>query len=129
MVIIAFESEHENFSDYLLEELTDTLVDHELMVIDRSNLEYLRRELKFQASGDVDEESALSIGKFLGAAMAITGRMIDVGDSYRFSIQALNVETATRDSSSRFDVYSDTALRNLIDTLSRNQTVKRALDY
>jgi hypothetical protein len=42
------------------------------------------RELNLRMSGDVSDESALSIGKFLGADMVITGQLTELGGPYRW---------------------------------------------
>jgi hypothetical protein len=80
-------------------------------------------------SGDVDDQSALSIGKFLGAQLVISGQFINLGDSYRFRIHAVNVETSVRDSSSQFALRNDQSLQNLIAALSKNKTATKALEY
>jgi hypothetical protein len=51
-------------------------------------------ELNFQVSGEVDDDSALSIGKFLGAQTIVSGAISEIADRYRMRIRALNVQTA-----------------------------------
>ena len=75
VAIVAWESPSAGLSDYIMEELTGALVDRDMEVADRQNLEYVYRELDLQMSGDVSDESARSIGKFLGADMVITGQL------------------------------------------------------
>lgn len=67
IAIVAFSSEHDSLSNYILDELTGAFVDRKLEVVDRRNLAYVYRELNFQMSGEVSDETAVSIGKFLGA--------------------------------------------------------------
>jgi len=114
VALIAFESPNDRISGHILEELAGALFDRGIEVADRQNLEYVMGELDFQMSGYVSDESALSIGKFLGAQMVITGQLRDVGDGYRFQVNAVNVEDATRGSVTRLDVRNDHVMQNLM---------------
>jgi hypothetical protein len=69
VVIAAFASEHGNLSEYIMDELTGALVDGDLEVADRRNLEFAYKELNFQMTGDVSDETAVSIGKFMARPM------------------------------------------------------------
>jgi tetratricopeptide (TPR) repeat protein len=93
------------------------LVNGGLEVAGRRNLEYVYRELNFQMSGDVSDETALSIGKFLAAEYVITGQIVKAGGRYRCRVSSVNVETAVQESSTRLDVRDDRALQNLITGL------------
>ncbi|MDR2178642.1 MAG: DUF1566 domain-containing protein, partial [Treponema sp.] len=60
-----------------------------------ANLDKVREEQGFQASGEVDDESAKSIGKLLGAGAIVTGSLTDLGDVYSLTLKAIDIETAT----------------------------------
>jgi TolB-like protein len=63
-------------------------------IVDRNSLDAIRVEQQFQASGDVSDESAHSIGNMLGANIVITGNISGTGTSRRVTLKALDVETA-----------------------------------
>jgi TolB-like protein len=63
-------------------------------VVTRKELDSIQAEHKFQMSGNVSDESAVSIGNLLGADMVITGKIIGSGNSQRLTLQALDVKTA-----------------------------------
>jgi TolB-like protein len=63
-------------------------------VIDRDSLETLLKEQNFQMSGAVDDTTAVSIGKFLGASIIITGVIHQRYGQIDFSLKILDVETA-----------------------------------
>jgi hypothetical protein len=90
-----------------MDELTGALVDGGLEVTDRRNLEFVYKELGFQMSGDVSDETAVSIGKFLGALYVITGQLVKAGNSRRYRLSGINVETAMQESSTRLSVRDD----------------------
>jgi hypothetical protein len=58
-------------------------------------LDKVREEQGFQLSGEVDDDSAKSIGKLLGAGAIVTGAFADLGDVYSLTLKAINIETAT----------------------------------
>jgi hypothetical protein len=61
VALVAFSSEYENLSEYIMDELTGALVNGNLEVADRRNLAYVFKELNFQMSGDVSDDTAVSI--------------------------------------------------------------------
>ncbi|MDR0557024.1 MAG: CsgG/HfaB family protein, partial [Treponema sp.] len=59
----------------------------------RKSLDRIFEERKFQMSGEVDDDSAISIGKFLGANIVVTGNVSGTGSLRRLRIKALDVLT------------------------------------
>jgi len=57
-------------------------------------LEEIRREQDFQLSGEVDDATALDIGRLLGAQTIVSGRVSSFGGYFRLTIHALEVQTA-----------------------------------
>ena len=95
IALLNFDSPSEQFSEYVLEELTSELVrGKKLNVVDRKELDLIRQEEEFQLSGGVSEESAQAIGKKLGAQLILSGSLTVIGNAYRIRIRVLNVETA-----------------------------------
>jgi hypothetical protein len=83
------------FSEQSVLRLESELVRNgKLVVVDRANLDKIRAEQGFQLSGEVDDDSAQSIGKLLGAGAIVTGSIADLGDVYSLSLKAITVETA-----------------------------------
>jgi len=121
VAIVAFETESNNLSNYIVEELTGALFDRGIEVADRQNLDYVYNELDLQMSGVVSDESAKSIGKFLGADMVITGQFTNIGNTYRYRTSAIHVEQASRASVSRVTVRNDQETRRIVNALA-NQT-------
>jgi TolB-like protein len=95
IVVLNFTSPSERFSNYVLEELTARLVNSgELVVVDRQNLDLIQREMDFQYSGEVSDESMQSIGQKLGAQSIVSGSLAEVGGEYRLRFRTISVETA-----------------------------------
>ncbi|MDR1898454.1 MAG: tetratricopeptide repeat protein [Treponema sp.] len=129
VAIVAFDAPALNTAAYVMDELTGALVNGALEVADRNNLAYVYRELNFQLSGDVSDETAQSVGKFLGAQYVVTGQLVDAGDTYRYRLNGIKVETAVHESSSRFSVRADRALKNLFAALEKGSAVTKTAAY
>ena len=94
-VILNVQSGSAALSDYIIDELIANAVnDNIFTVVDRTQLDLIREEQYFQLSGEVDDDQALSIGKFFGAQYIILGVVSDLGERYRMRIRALNVQTS-----------------------------------
>jgi hypothetical protein len=95
IVILNFQSSNTALSEYIIDSLTAHFINKgSVTVVDRRNLNILQQELHFQASGVVSDETALSIGKTLGAQSIIFGLFEPMGDVYRLHIRAIEVGTA-----------------------------------
>jgi hypothetical protein len=76
-------------------ELTLALVNaRRFTVVDRTDIDAVLREQHFQLSGNVDDDAAVSIGKFLGARIVITGSAAGEGARRHLVLKAIDVETA-----------------------------------
>jgi TolB-like protein len=95
VAMLNFTSTSIAFSEYVLDELGGALVNTKrVSVVDRRELDLIRQEEKFQLSGEVSDESMVSIGKKLGAQMIVSGSLRNMGEENRFTARILNVETA-----------------------------------
>jgi len=95
IAVLSVSSRDRNTATFVVEEIEFQLVDSkEFKVVDRATLDKIRTEQNFQLSGEVDDRSAVSIGKLLGANIVITGSVSGSGSSQRITIKALDVQTA-----------------------------------
>jgi TolB-like protein len=95
VVVLNFSSKHAELSTYVIEELTANLVNSgKLTVVDRQNLDTIQKEMQFQMSGEVSDESAQAIGKKLGAQTIISGSIDPLGTIFRLRVRAIEVHTA-----------------------------------
>jgi len=121
IAVLNFNSPSENFSAYVLEELSNHLVNRKkFVVVDRRELDVIRIEEKFQLSGDVSDESAQAIGKKLGAQLVVSGSLTKIGETYRFRTKVLNVESAAIEASSSSNIN---AKENKVVSLLANTQV------
>ena len=82
-------------TDYLINEMTLRFVNsRQFTVIERREIEHIIIEQDFQMSGYVDNEAFVSIGRFLGATVVVSGSIDGVDSRRRLVLRALDVLTA-----------------------------------
>ena len=97
VAIIGIYSESPALTDFMLDELTLQFVKlKKLTIADRANLEAIKKEMSFQLSGEVGDESIQQLGAKIGAETVIQGTLKQLGKSARYTltIRALDVTTA-----------------------------------
>ncbi|GBU22586.1 hypothetical protein R80B4_02496 [Fibrobacteres bacterium R8-0-B4] len=91
---ISASDQFKNLSALAAGKLELLLVSNGYTVVDRSELDRIRDEQKFQLSGAVDDSQIVSIGKFAGADVIITGAISESGGVKTLRLRAISVETA-----------------------------------
>jgi len=110
-----FNSPHDKFSGYVLDEVTANLVDsRKLTVVDRKEVDLIRGEFDFQLSGEVGDDSMQKAGRMLGAQSIISGSLTDMGGFYRIVIRVLNVQNASVEVQYRANIASDAIMAALL---------------
>jgi hypothetical protein len=105
----------ENLSNYVIDITVMHLVNTDrFAVIERSELSLLQKEQLYQTSGDVSDETAVSIGHQLGVQVIITGAITETGSNYSLRLKAIDVETAQIVGTRIFSVEPDHTLTALL---------------
>jgi PBP1b-binding outer membrane lipoprotein LpoB len=79
---------------FIMDELQFQLVESgKFKIVDRRSFDVIRAEQNFQMSGEVSDESAVSIGSLLGANIVITGAVSGSENARRLTVKALDVKT------------------------------------
>jgi TolB-like protein len=129
IAVVSFASESAQISGYLMEEINFALLDKGLVVADRASLESVRKELNFHMSGEVSDETAQSIGKFLGVEFVITGQFVFTGTAYRFRVTTERTETAERIATSNLNVRNDSRTKSLVEALNKTTIQTHSAGY
>jgi hypothetical protein len=95
IAILSIDSNDTIESSYIVYKLIRKFVNsNKYIVVDGKDLDVVREEQKIQLSGQVDDQTAVSIGRLLEANVIIVGSINDSGiSSRRLSLKALDVET------------------------------------
>ena len=95
LAVISIASVNTELALFAIDELEYQLViAKQFTIVDRKTLDTIRSEQRFQVSGEVSDQSAVSIGNLLGANIVITGSITSLGNSQRLTLKALDVKTA-----------------------------------
>jgi hypothetical protein len=94
IAIVYVTSQDVNTVEFIAKELEYIMVNEGFTIIDRTQLDELRLEQNFQMSGEVDDETAVSIGKIVGANIIITGNVTGSESTRRLRLRVLNTQTA-----------------------------------
>jgi len=128
IVILNIQSVSEALSDYVIDELIANAVnDRVFTAVDRQQLDLIRAEHDFQLSGSVDENLAVSIGRFLSAQTIVSGRVRKLGDYYRMTIRALDVETAQVQGQYNRNNITGKTITDLIERGGDGKEIKNSL--
>ena len=114
VAILGISSSYNELSEYMLGELTTDIVQlRKLQVVTRANLDVIKKEMNFQLSGEVSDETMQQLGAKTGAQTVISGTFKPLGTLYVLDIQAFDVTTATIQDTYRVNVVSDETLELL----------------
>lgn len=132
VAILGISSSYSELSEYILGELTTDIVQlRKLQVVTRANLDVIKKEMSFQLSGEVSDESMQQIGAKTGAQTVISGSLKPIGTFYVLDIQAFDVTTATIQDTYRVNVASDETLNLLTKqtVVDSRGKIKNTNDY
>jgi TolB-like protein len=126
-------SPSERLSEYIIEELSVYLVNtRTFSLVERKYLDEVRKELNFQFSGEVSDESAQSIGKMLGAQYIIIGSFERSAKYWTLRTTTIGIETAKKEviSSGRIDLDDENVAYLLTNATPRSEAddIKSKLD-
>jgi len=117
LMILNVQSDFPALSEYIIDELTaNTVNDRIFSVVDRQQLNTIRAELNFQMSGEVDDQTAQSLGRMAGAQIIISGAVSKIGDLYRLRIRALSVQSAQIEGQFNKNIPSNPTITALVNS-------------
>ena len=95
IAIVGIDSANANEAAFYVNELTLHFVNtRNYTVVDRNDIDKVLTEQNFQMSGFVDDDAFVSIGKFIGANVVITGNITGTGSQKRLVIKAIDMLTS-----------------------------------
>jgi len=94
IAVVHIQTPNNALNDFLLSELQHILVNRTYNVVERIDLDKIRTERDFQYSNEVDDNTAVSVGKFVGADLVVTGGIDGEGSYRRMRLKVLDTQTA-----------------------------------
>jgi hypothetical protein len=123
VVILNIESENQNLSDYIdIESGMFIMNKTKLTLMSKNNLPNILRRKNIKNLDEIDESTALEIGKELGASEVIFGDISKLGEIYRFRVHALGVAYGEVRGMQSLNVKMDEVLADLTGTIYKPDT-------
>jgi TolB-like protein len=114
--IVNMNSSSVNLSNYIIDSIIMHLVNtNNFTVIERSELDIIQKEQRYQLSGEVSDETAVSVGKQLGTQVIVTGAIVPLGNNYSLRIKITNVQTAQIIGTQIYTIKPDNVLLSLLN--------------
>jgi len=105
----------DKFEDYVNDKFyEDLFIIGKMKLYERSNIELLLNEQKFQISGNVNDETAKSIGKLIGVDYVCYGKVIDFDRKLNITGRIVNVETGEIASISTVSIIMNNEISKMI---------------
>jgi len=93
IAVIHIQTTSNDMNNFILDELQHILVRRRYSVVDRVDLDKIRQERDFQYSFEVDDNTAVSVGKFVGADLVVTGGISGTNPYTRLRLKAIDTQT------------------------------------
>jgi hypothetical protein len=123
VMVLNFKSPSQRLSNYVLDEMTNMLTKSgSLTSVEKANLEFLLRELRYERSGDIGDEAAQSIGRILGAQYVVSGLIEDFTTNYIIQFKTMPVEPSALQTLTRVSMLKDAQITNLMGSDTFTQT-------
>lgn len=122
VAIVNFQTTTSQFSNRVINDLTNGLIAEKVRIIDRQNLDKIHAEQQYQLSGYVDDKYAVSIGHELGATAIILGNGENMADYYRLNFRMLSVKTTEILVQISINVKYDFTIRRLLNDNTYNSS-------
>jgi TolB-like protein len=127
VAIVNIQSSTVNLTNYIIDNISMHLVNNDsFFVIERSELDAVQNEQHYQLSGEVSDETAVSIGHQFGTQFIITGSILPLGEKYFLRLKIINVETAQIVGTKIYQISKDNTLIALLEILREQLEVKPA---
>ena len=116
VAVIAFETDRVILSEYFIDTMIDKLFEKGIRsIVERGRLELFQPELGYTLSGNVSDETAVRIGKRIGANTVIYGSFRKIGgNNNQAIIRATNVESGEIIYPKTYYLKTDSKLRPLL---------------
>ena len=95
IVVVGISSDSNELSEFIADELSYKIYSlNKLKVAERKSLDAIKKEMNFQLSGEVSDDTIKQIGNMTGASTVIVGTFKIQRTHYLLTIKALDVSTA-----------------------------------
>lgn len=113
VVVVGISSDSNELSEFIADELSYKIYSlNKLKVAERKSLDAIKKEMNFQLSGEVSDDTIKQIGNITGASTVIVGTFKRQRTHYLLTIKALDVSTAIVQAMHRTQVVQSETIIN-----------------
>jgi TolB-like protein len=97
IAVLPIQANTPEFSKYMVQKINAALVNSRFFIVverDFASLDAISREMLYQQSEAISNDTTISIGKQLGAEYIISGSMSRAGTGYTLELKTVDIETA-----------------------------------
>jgi len=93
IAVIHIQATSDEMNTFITNELEHILVTRGFRVVDRVEIDRVRHEQELQYSGEVDDNTAVNLGKFIGADLVVTGAVTSIEQLRRLRLKVIETQT------------------------------------
>jgi len=93
IAVIHIQASSNEMSNFITNEMIHMLVTRGYNIVDRVDIDRIRQEQQLQYSGEVDDNTAVNLGRFIGADLVVTGSVSSIGSLQRLLVKVIATET------------------------------------
>ena len=96
LCVLNFDSQSKEMGEYIRDELISSFSENpNIRIVTRHHMDKVNKELDYQTSGYVSDETALSLCQRLGAQSIVFGQLSELDNGYTLQVKMLDVETGS----------------------------------
>ena len=115
VAVLDFASETQEMSEYIRDQIISFIFENtSLQVVTRQHMDKVNRELDYQYSGEVSDETALSICQRLGAQAIVFGQLTELNNRYVLQVKMLAVETGSYALFKKYEIQRSSKTEQLL---------------
>ena len=119
VAVLNFTSASDEFTNHVMEKLNERLtLGRKVSLVDPQVHTLVGQLMNLQASRELSDRSAQTIGQMLGVRSIISGNLTSFGTFYRFRVRVIDVETASVQTQVSFELGVDTEVLGLLGNRS-----------
>ena len=129
VALIPFDAPSGRLAEYVFEELWSRFeASGKFVMVDRRNLDRIETEITIQyESGRIDDAHVVSLTKQYGAQILVYGQIVPLGNEYRITVYATDVEKASSNQRA-FNVRPDNRLAALLNASAEDEVERAVAD-
>lgn len=115
LCVLDFASKSKEMGEYIRDSLISSFAENpNIRIVTRQNMDKINKELDYQYSGYVSDETALSLCKRLGAQEIVFGQIDELDNGYILHVKMLDVETGSYALFKKYEVARSSKTEQLL---------------